>query len=234
MSDLRKQRPGVSRHSINGPVFLNQRFGEGFVDMTAKRQWPLRTVGVLGVLIGLFIIVAVFAALEHYKVAEHRQWKERYTKAAKRLEQSTTDEARFYPLTELAKGALYFGATNDARAYALRLLAMAPHFKEDWNYGNAIHDGNEVLGIIAVQEGKINEAKQLLLEAGKSPGSPQLDSFGPDMELAQNLLQRGERDTVLEYLQLCSKFWKDNEGLLERWTAAIKSGKAPDLRDKYP
>lgn len=70
--------------------------------------------------------------------------------AAKRLEQATTDEARFCPLTELAKGALCFGATSESRAYAQRLLAMAPQFKEDWNYGNAIHDGNEVLGIIAV------------------------------------------------------------------------------------
>lgn len=54
------------------------------------------------------------------------------------------------------------------------------------------------------------------------------------MELAQHLLEHGERDTVLEYLQLCSKFWKDNDELLERWTVAIKSGKAPDLQDKYP
>jgi hypothetical protein len=209
-------------------------FGEGFTDVITKQQWPWRIVGVLGVLIGLFIIVGQFALLQHYKAAEHRHWKERYTKAAKRLEQATTDEARFYPLTELAKGALYFGATNQSRAYAQQLLAMAPQFKEDWNYGNAIHDGNEVLGIIAVQEGRISDAKHFLLEAGKNPGSPQLDSFGPDMELAQHLLEHGERATVLEYLQLCSKFWKDNNGLLERWTVAIKSGKVPDLQEKYP
>lgn len=202
--------------------------------MRAKQQRLWRVVGALGVLIGLFIIVWPFVLLQHYKAAERRHWSERYTKAANKLETAATDQARFYPLTVLAKGALYFGATNEARAYAGRLLAMAPQFKEDWNYGNAIHDGNEVLGIIAVQEGKIDEAKQFLLAAGRSPGSPQLDSFGPDMELAQNLLKRGERDTVLEYLQLCSKFWRDNQGLIERWTVAIKSGKTPDLQDKYP
>ena len=197
--------------------------------MTGKRQWLVKAAGVLAVLVGLSMVVWQFAALQHYRNAEFRHWKERYTKAVERLNKATTDEGRFYPLTELANSALYLGATNDARAYAQRLLAIAPQFKDSWNYGNAIHDGNEVLGRIAVQEGQLAEAKRCLLEAGRSPGSPQLDSFGPDMGLAQDLLHRGEREAVLEYLRLCSRFWKDNRGLLDQWSDAIKAGKTPVL-----
>jgi len=38
-----------------------------------------------------------------------------------------------------------------------------------------------------LKEGKVEDAKHYLLEAGKTPGSPQLNSFGPDMSLAEEL-----------------------------------------------
>ncbi len=50
--------------------------------------------------------------------------------------------------------------------------------------------------------------KKYLIAAGKSPGSPQMDSFGPNMTLAKDLLEKGERDAVLEYFMRCRKFWK--------------------------
>ena len=40
------------------------------------------------------------------------------------------------------------------------------------------------------------------------PGSPQLNSFGPIMSLAEELLEQGEPDTVLEFFAECRKFWK--------------------------
>jgi hypothetical protein len=48
--------------------------------------------------------------------------------------------------------------------------------------------------------GDIEEAKKQLLLAGKTPSSPQLNSFGPNMILAKELLDKGEKDTVLHYL----------------------------------
>lgn len=84
-----------------------------------------------------------------------------------------------------------------------------------------------------MQAGRLDEAKRCLIEAGKNPGSPQLDNLGPDMGLAQDLLERGERETVLEYLKLCRKFWKDSRDLLDQWSQAIKAGKTSDLEDNY-
>jgi hypothetical protein len=80
-----------------------------------------------------------------------------------------------------------------------------------------------------VRNGQIEQAKKYLLEAGKSPGSPQMDSFGPNMSLAKDLLEKGERDTVLQYFDLCRKFWKMDYGKLDQWSNEVKAGEIPDF-----
>jgi hypothetical protein len=102
-----------------------------------------------------------------------------------------------------------------------------PKYKTDWNYGNAVQDANLVLGRLAVREGKLEAAKKYLLASGKSHGSPQMNSFGPNMALAEDLLKKGERDTVLEYLMLCRRFWKMDNGKLDQWTQEVMAGKTP-------
>jgi len=99
----------------------------------------------------------------------------------------------------------------------------------DWNSGNNIHHGNIILGRIALKSDKIEEAKEHLIKAGKTPGSPQLNSFGPNMTLAKELLQRHEKDVVFEYFELCSRFWKLRRDRLDRWSADVKEGKIPDF-----
>jgi hypothetical protein len=80
-----------------------------------------------------------------------------------------------------------------------------------------------------VREGRIADAKRYLLEAGKNPGSPVLGSFGPNMSLAKDLLDKGQRDVVLEYFELCRKFWKMDRGRLDQWSQEVKDGKTPDF-----
>jgi hypothetical protein len=92
-----------------------------------------------------------------------------------------------------------------------------------------VQNANLVLGRIAVQEGRMDDAKHHLLEAGKSPGSPVMNSFGPNMSLAQDLLEKGERDVVLEYFELCRKFWQMDRGRLDQWGQDVKAGKTPDF-----
>lgn len=153
----------------------------------------------------------------------------RLDKAAKELAAASTDENRFYALDGAAKESFNAGKMDDAENYAKELLKLAPNFHRNWNYGNAIQDGNLVLGRIAVRDGRIEEAKNYLLEAGKSPGSPQMDSFGPNMGLAKDLLEKGDRDTVLQYFELCRKFWKMDYGKLDQWSQEVKAGKIPEF-----
>ena len=97
------------------------------------------------------------------------------------------------------------------------------------NYGNAIQDANLVLGRLALRAGKIKAAEEYLIAAGKSPGSPQMDSFGPNLTLAKDLLDKGERETVLEYFMLCHRFWKMDRGRLEDWMQQVMDGMNPDF-----
>jgi len=206
-------------------------------------KWPLHLFGctmmlpkvsfggkvALGVAVSFLLLTALIPRFvtRHFDRVLRIQYIERFDQAMARLAKATNDGERFYPLTETAEMGFLLGKTNEARKYAQEVLAMAPKFQGNWNYGNAIHDGNLVLGRIAVLEGRIEDAKRFLLEAGSTPGSPQLDSFGPDFSLAKDLLERGERETVLKYFQLCSRFWE--KGKLDRWSQDVKSGKAPDF-----
>ena len=78
---------------------------------------------------------------------------------------------------------------------------------KSWNYGNVIYDANTLLGRVALRKGDLKAAKMYLLESGKTPGSPQLNSFGPSFVLDRELLEKGEKAVVLEHLELVSKFW---------------------------
>jgi hypothetical protein len=138
-------------------------------------------------------------------------------------------EERFYELGEVATSAFEAGEPEKAKEYASELLLSARKSKIDLNYGNALHKGNIVLGRIALSRGDIAGAKEHLLAAGEIPGSPQLDSFGPNMTLAKELLEKGEREVVITYLQSCGKFWKMGGDELQGWVATIKGGGTPDF-----
>ena len=49
------------------------------------------------------------------------------------------------------------------------------------------------------------------------------------MTLAKELLEKGERETVIAYLQACAKFWKMGRDEVQNWIATIKGGGTPDF-----
>ena len=134
----------------------------------------------------------------------------------------------------LSNLALAAGKPEKAEKYAARLLEVVTEKEESWNYGNAIHEANIVLGRTALWSGKTEEARKFLLAAGRTPGSPQLNSFGPSMELAEELLKKGERETVLQYFELCRKFWNNPDAIerLDEWTKGVREGKTPKFSEK--
>jgi tetratricopeptide (TPR) repeat protein len=136
---------------------------------------------------------------------------------------------RFYRLDDVAEAALEAGELDKAGAYAQELLDAAPKYESNWNYGNAIHDGNLVLGRIALQAGNVQKAGEFLLKAGETRGSPQLDSFGPDMRLAKELLENGQRDVVVKYFDLCGRFWEMGQDRLRSWRSDVEQGRVPEF-----
>ena len=133
-----------------------------------------------------------------------------------------------YMLQDLARTAFDAGETNKARMYAEQMLQATQTQKKDWNLGNNIFFGNLILGRLALKAGDIERAKHYLIEAGRTPGSPQLNSFGPNMTLAKELLEKGQTEAVLEYFDLCAKFWRYQPRLSE-WIATVKQGGIPDF-----
>ena len=121
------------------------------------------------------------------------------------------------------------GALAKAKRYAEELLHLSISYKDDVVYGNAIHKGNLILGRIALREGDVEAAKLHLLYSGETPGSPNLISFGPNMILAKELLEAGEREIVLDYFVLCDKFWVMGFDKLKYWAAIVQSGSMPNF-----
>lgn len=136
-------------------------------------------------------------------------------------------QQRSYALPDLAKAALDAGALDKAAAYAneaLRSASQSDPKERDWNYGNEIYTGNMVLGLVALRQDDVVKGRQYLLESAKTPGSPTLGSFGPDMRLASELLKKGEKDAVLEFLQACRSFWKMGGPRLDALVAKVRAG----------
>lgn len=132
-------------------------------------------------------------------------------------------------LQYVAVVALDAGELKKAEAYATEMLtkAQTTSRKSDFPDGNAVHHGNLILGRLALGSGDLAKAKKHLIEAGKTPGSPQLNSFGPNMTLAKELLEKGEKEIVLEYFQFCSEFWKRDR--LKQWTDEVEEGRVPNF-----
>jgi hypothetical protein len=136
---------------------------------------------------------------------------------------------RFLTLDSAAKRAVERRDYDRATLLARELLSLADAYGDDWNHGNALHHGHLVLGRVALAAGDVPTARAELLLAGQTPGSPQLDSFGPNMRLARDLLRAGEREVVLQYFALCRRFWKMGVQQLAQWTADAEQGRVPNF-----
>lgn len=115
-----------------------------------------------------------------------------------------------------------------AERYAQELLALASRpifvFEPD---ADGIHTAHIVLGKVALRRGDVEAAKKHLLESARVSGSPTLGSFGPDFTLAKALLLRGEKQAVLEYLNLCERFWGYGKDSLKEYRRVIEHGGIP-------
>jgi hypothetical protein len=80
-----------------------------------------------------------------------------------------------------------------------------------------------------VLEGRVGDAVTYLQASGQTPGSPVLDSFGPNMSLAKDLLERGETEAVLHYFEACRAFWKMGGDRLDAWSKEVQAGNIPNF-----
>lgn len=134
-----------------------------------------------------------------------------------------SDADREWVRLRLAKVALDAGKLDHAAETATTLLA-------DTNHPMFHHEAHILLGEIAFARGDRAAACDHLLAAADVHTSPELASFGPRLELASRLLQHGEVDVVLRYLEACKAFWALGAEVLDRWRARIAAGDRRPLR----
>lgn len=180
----------------------------------------------------LFILVLSFVCVARSSAAIAQDASTPDQEKFANIEKTLPDDPaeRFAKLPEIAKAAFNASEYDKAQQYADELLALALANPKSWNYGNAIYDANMVNGRVALKrDGNQSAAVSYLLASVKTPGSPQLNSFGPNMSLARDLLEAGERDAVLDFFDQCRRFWKMDNGKLDKWIADVRTGQTPEF-----
>ncbi|CAF1278535.1 unnamed protein product, partial [Didymodactylos carnosus] len=105
---------------------------------------------------------------------------------------NTKDYERYVRINNLANTAISYDKNYEkGKMYADELLTFKP---QDTGYDSAVFKGNIFNGLIAFRRDKnVEAAKKFLLAAGKIAadlgGSATLNSFGPNMSLAKDLLE---------------------------------------------
>jgi hypothetical protein len=127
-------------------------------------------------------------------------------------------------LSERAADAFDTGNLRSAEAYSIEMLLRVPLTPKSSNKGELIRHAHALLGRIALRTGDTTGAKRQLLVAGKTEGSSPLITVTPMWGLAADLLDVGERDTVIEYLELSKAEWPHAASMIDEWQREIRDG----------
>jgi thiol-disulfide isomerase/thioredoxin len=159
----------------------------------------------------------------------------------------TTDEAQKARLIERAAAyarssewraaALYYvvefhlqsGEVERARGEAEEILRKAPELYLESSRAYAAHIAHTVLGRIALGQGGVAEAREHLTAAGKLASADIVGWNGIRWTLASDLLARGQRQVVLDYISMVRAVSSKSKGQLDDWAKSVRAGKTPDF-----
>lgn len=125
----------------------------------------------------------------------------------------------------LARFALRLRANKTAGRLASALMRSADRTgRDDFMIQGSRREAHRLLGLVALRNGDREQAKQRLL---LSATGTRVSAFGPNMLLAKELLERGEREVVLEFIQGLHATWDHGSDKLDRWATDIRAGHEP-------
>jgi hypothetical protein len=121
-----------------------------------------------------------------------------------------------------------------AEAFARETLELAERHRSDPQYGTAVYTANMVLGALTLRDGDRSAASAFLLNASKAPPTEELAYredvvSGVHWHLARDLLERGERDAVAQFLDRMAQINVVRRLELRDAAAAIRRGETPKL-----
>lgn len=171
------------------------------------------------------VLIVLFFPFKHWIAKRHSKMLEKYISNPS----SISDIDAHTILKDLAWKEYEQGNNDQAKKYAFELLRLNKLVEDNWNSGNALFYGHMIIGLVNFESKNIEKAKERLILSSKTHGSPQLDTFGPSLVLAQKLLDAGEIKTVTKFIKNCSKFWEMDNGVIDYWLNEIGEGRCPDL-----
>jgi beta-lactamase regulating signal transducer with metallopeptidase domain len=127
---------------------------------------------------------------------------------------------------------------QQAGQYAQEALDLAPQARNHPDYGTAFFNANMVLGMAAIKNGDAKTAAAYLLKAAEAPATDALKypivnarpwtmNWHFPATLASALLQAGERDAVLAFLEKYARIIVSDRGRTLADIALIRGGKLP-------
>ena len=137
--------------------------------------------------------------------------------------------SRYLFLTDVAIYAYESELYSQSEIYAKELLHLANAFQKDQDHGNAVHYGNIVLGLVALERKDAELARYYLLQATTSSGSSEIERFGPDFTLARQMIEENEFIAVIDYLNLCRPLWTKGNSQIDQWIALLNENQIPDF-----
>jgi len=94
-------------------------------------------------------------------------------------------------------------AWERSKKYSQDLLALAPKFKADPTYGDAIFEGNVVMALHALREGDVKSSVKYMRDARQATNLSDDFQYGGlslEQRLVNYLLRAGERESVADFL----------------------------------
>jgi hypothetical protein len=138
----------------------------------------------------------------------------------------------FELVVRLAEFALDLNELKKARAFAEAVLNEKKDESDDdgWrDTDKAIYFGNTLLGRVALREGNTAKAKEHLSASLTFPADSDFELHLLNLDLAAELLAKGEKQAVLDYLARSEKLTTDeaNIKIFRRWQRMVKRNSFP-------
>ena len=133
-------------------------------------------------------------------------------------------------LARMGKLAFWINEFAHAETYASEGLKLVSREKRvGAASGRAVHDLNMIAGLLAISRDQVGDAKHYLAASANIPTSEELQRLGPNVSLASELLERGQHETVAEYLNRWVGLWSTGQSILRKWISSVKEGRRPDF-----
>ncbi len=94
---------------------------------------------------------------------------------------------------------------------------------------SAVQRAHTILGRVALRKGDVAAARGHLLDSASPESARYIAAYSPMLTLAKEMLEKGERDIVVEYLEKCVPLWPRGESVLQIWITDIRNGRTPDF-----